>query len=471
MVLRKYIFSLTLTLFVLFSLSAPANALPDFTELAKQSESAVVNISTERTSKGNNSESFSDLFRNVPPGFEKFFEQFDPFLNQQKPSRKQRSMGSGFLISDDGFIVTNYHVVANADIVYINFDNATGKENSVIAKLIGFDKETDIALLKVKQNKKLPFLRFGNSDESQVGEWLLAIGNPFGLGHTVTAGILSAKGRDIQSGPFDNYLQTDASINPGNSGGPLINMKGEVIGINTAIIASGQGIGFAIPSNMAANITKQIKDGKKVRRGWIGVTIQDVTEDIAKALGLEKTQGALIGNVMPDEPADKGGMKAGDVVLFVDDKKIDSSSALLRAIAGKAPGSKIEVRVWRDGKQRDLSIKLGERNPERLAAQGGKGEVKQGKNDALGVSLRSINPEEAQALNINGGLLITEVTPEKPAYNAGLQKNDVIISANMSPITNAKALADIIRTIGKSRGALLLQIYRQGDIFFRTVTF
>jgi len=471
MTIKRYFFSLTMTLFILLSISTQAHALPDFTELAKQSGPAVVNISTERTATASNSDVFSELFRNAPPGFEKFFEQFDPFLNQQRPSQKQRSSGSGFLISDDGFIVTNYHVVANADIIYINFDGADGKDNSVIAKMVGFDKETDLALLKVKQNRKLPFLKFGNSDKSQVGEWVLAIGNPFGLGHTITAGILSAKGRDIRSGPFDNYLQTDASINPGNSGGPLINMEGEVIGINTAIIASGQGIGFAIPSTMAADITEQIKDGKKVRRGWIGVTIQNVNADIAKALGLRKAQGALIGNVMPDEPADKGGMKSGDVVLFIDDKAIKNSSALLKAIASKAPKSTVEIVVWRDGRKKELEITLGERNSEQLSAQRGNYQEKDGKIDTLGASLRPLTSNEARSLRVHKGLLITEITTDKPAYNAGLQKGDVILSANMRPVANIKTLKKIIQTIGKSRGALLIQINRKGDVFFKTVTF
>ncbi|MCL1985795.1 MAG: Do family serine endopeptidase, partial [Betaproteobacteria bacterium] len=343
------------------SLSLPIRAasLPDFTQLAKNCGIAVVNIGTERTSKSGPENFFGEMFRNAPPGFEKFFEQFDERFRdgqQQRPQRKQRSLGSGFIISEDGYIVTNYHVVADADVIRVNFQGNSQKNESVSAKLIGSDEETDLALLKVDVKDKLPSLKFGDSDALQVGAWVLAIGNPFGLDHTVTAGILSAKGRNIHSGPFDNFLQTDASINPGNSGGPLINMEGEVIGINTAIIASGQGIGFAIPSSMASKIVEQIKDGKKIRRGWIGVTIQDVDKNSAKALGLNKARGALIGSVMPGEPADKAGAKAGDIILSVDGKDIEDSNALLRTIAGKTPGAEIKIIVWRDGKSHELTL-------------------------------------------------------------------------------------------------------------------
>ncbi|MDR0466205.1 MAG: Do family serine endopeptidase, partial [Deltaproteobacteria bacterium] len=396
------------------NLALPLHAaeLPDFTQLAKNSGIAVVNIGTERSSKSGPENFFGDMFRNAPPGFEKFFEQFERFHDgqqPQRPQRKQRSLGSGFIISEDGYLVTNYHVVADADVIRINFQGSSPKNESVVAKLIGSDEETDLALLKVDVKDKLPFLKFGDSDALQVGAWVLAIGNPFGLDHTVTAGILSAKGRNIHSGPFDNFLQTDASINPGNSGGPLINMQGEVVGINTAIIASGQGIGFAIPSGMASKIVAQIKDGKKIRRGWIGVTIQDVDQNSAKALGLDKTRGALIGSVMPGEPADKAGVKAGDVILSVDGKDIDDSNSLLRTIAGKQPGAEIKIIVWRDGKARELNLTLGERTPEQLSAQRG-GPGKPGKDeesDILGISVRPVTAEEARALKLEknqGGL-------------------------------------------------------------------
>jgi serine protease Do len=364
--------------------------------------------------------------------------------------------------------------VADADLIRINFQGNSHKNESVTAKLIGSDEETDLALLKVDVKEKLPFLKFGDSDALQVGAWVLAIGNPFGLDHTVTAGILSAKGRNIHSGPFDNFLQTDASINPGNSGGPLINMQGEVIGINTAIIASGQGIGFAIPSSMASKIVEQIKDGRKVRRGWIGVTIQDVDQNSAKALGLDKARGALIGSVMPGEPADKAGIKAGDIILTVDGKDIEDSNALLRTIAGKNPGAEIKITVWREGKSRDLGLTLGERTPEQLSAQRG-GPGKPGKDvesDVLGISVRPVTAEEARALKLEknqGGLTVVSVAPGKPAAENDIRQGDVILSANLKPVKNAQDLAKIVAEDARERGAVMLQINRRGQLSFRAV--
>ena len=248
-------------------LTSMAAQLPDFVPLVKTATKAVVNISTEKKVTSRGMPGFpSDMFRNLPPGFERFFEPFD---GRGAQPRMQRALGTGFIISSDGYIVTNNHVVEGADVVRVSFQGSD-KEEALRARVIGTDPDTDLALLKVDAKLILPYLEFGDSDKAEVGEWLLAIGNPFGLGHTVTQGILSAKGRDIQSGPYDNFLQTDASINPGNSGGPLINLEGKVIGINTAIIASGQGIGFAIPSNMAKRIVEQLKSDKRVSRGWLG---------------------------------------------------------------------------------------------------------------------------------------------------------------------------------------------------------
>lgn len=451
---------------------AQANSLPDFTGLAKSAGPAVVNIGTERTTKSGPEDLFGGMLRNVPPGFEKFFEQFERFNGRQRP-QKQRSLGSGFIISPDGYIVTNYHVVADADVIRVNLEGSTGKAESIPATLVGSDEETDLALLKVDVKNPLPFLRFGDSDKAQVGEWVLAIGNPFGLDHTVTAGIVSAKGRNIRSGPFDNFLQTDASINPGNSGGPLLNMNGEVIGINTAIIASGQGIGFAIPSSMAAQIAEQMKAGKKISRGWIGVTIQDVDENTAKALGMDKPRGALIGSVMPGEPADKGGVKSGDVVTSVDGREVEDSGSLLRAIAEKKPGSKADLTVWRNGAFKTLSVELGERTPEQLNAQRG-GPVRPGKKEeaaSLGLSVRPVTAEEARALKLEKGegLMIVGVDPDKPAAEVDLRDGDVILAANLKPVKDVATLSKIVKEEGTKRGAVLLQINRRGDVFFRTV--
>ncbi len=470
--LRKSLTFFTLCALLMFSGVTQAAELPDFTNLAEKAGAAVVNIGTEKTSSPQSNKGFNEFFRNVPPGFEKFFEQFDQFHGNQ-PQRKQRSLGSGFIVSEDGYIVTNYHVVKEADIINVNLQGATGKSDAIVATLVGSDEETDIALLKVDVKEKLPFLTFADSEKAKVGQWVLAIGNPFGLEHTVTAGILSAKGRDINAGPFDNFLQTDASINPGNSGGPLLNMNGEVVGINTAIIASGQGIGFAIPSSMAAQITEQLKSGKKVSRGWIGVTIQDVDENVAKALGLEKEKGALIGSVMPGEPADKGGIKAGDVIISVNGKDVADSDGLLRAIAEQKPGSKTKIVVLRDGKQKELTVTLGERTQDQLNAQRGGPQTPGKKQEtvSLGISARPVTVDEARQLEMNKaqGLLIVDIEQDGSAAEAGLRAGDVILAANMLPVNTSKELAKIISEVSK-RGAVMLQIYRRGDTFLRAVS-
>lgn len=469
--------SLLLTVLVLMTATAQAVSLPDFRELAKNAGSAVVNISTEKTVQAPENP-FGDMLRNAPQGtpFDKFFEQFDRFQRGQggkSRPEKQRSLGSGFIISPDGFIVTNNHVIADADVIHVNVEEGTGKSKSYKAKLIGSDEETDLALLKIEAKKPLPVLPFGNSDELEVGEWLMAIGNPFGLDHSVTTGILSAKGRDIRSGPFDNFLQTDASINPGNSGGPLINMKGEVIGINTAIIASGQGIGFAIPSNMAERIIAQLKSDKKVHRGWIGVTIQDVDENTARALGLGEPRGALVGSVMAGEPADKAGIKPGDIIIKVDGTDVDDSGQLLRSIAGFKPGESVKVALWRNGQTKTVNLTLGERNPEHLAAQSGvpsKGE-KVPASSALGMSVRPVSPEEARALKLErpNGLLVTGVDENKSAGEADIRPGDVILTANLKPVNTVAELTKVIEGDAKERGAVMLQVQRNGQTFFRTV--
>ncbi|MBR4424202.1 MAG: Do family serine endopeptidase, partial [Mailhella sp.] len=347
---------------IMFMATAAQAELPSFAPLARKAGPAVVNISTEREV----SSPVMDMF-NIP-GMERFFEQFGGFggrrgNGQDAPKRKSTALGSGFIISSDGYIVTNNHVVEGADKITVNLNGGKGK--GLQAKVIGTDADTDLALLKVEGRRDLPVLEFGNSDAMEVGDWVLAIGNPLGLNNTVTAGILSAKGRDLHSGPYDNFLQTDASINPGNSGGPLINMKGEVIGINTAIMANGQGLGFSIPSSLASRIIDDLRSGKKVSRGWLGVSIQDVSEDMAKALGIKETRGAIIGKVMPGEPADRAGLQAGDVITSIDGEPVGSASEATRKIAALRPGAEARVQIIRNGEEKTLRVKLGERDATR----------------------------------------------------------------------------------------------------------
>lgn len=454
-------------LLMVTSVANAASTLPDFVPLAKSTGPAVVNISTERTMKspmGN----MGDLFRGMPPGFERFFEQFGP----QDPggqAPKQSSLGSGFIISADGYIVTNNHVVEEAEKVFVNLQGSTDKKEQLEAVVVGTDPETDLALLKVTSDKPLPVLPFGDSDALEVGEWVMAIGNPFGLSNTVTAGILSAKGRDIHAGNFDNFLQTDASINPGNSGGPLINMKGEVVGINTAIIASGQGIGFAIPSNSASRIIAELKEGKKVSRGWLGVTIQDLDEDMAKALGMKNAHGALIGDVLPDEPAAKAGLKAGDIIVKVGKEPVTNSSELLRSVADLKPDTPVDVVIYRNGKEQTVSVKLGERASKAKTTP----EIAKEENITLGLSLRPLTKDDLRGLQLPAdakGLVITNVEPRSPAAQSGLRTGDVIVSANLTPVLTVEDLSNIITKEAKDRGALMLQINRNGQLFFVTLT-
>ncbi|SHN66617.1 Do family serine endopeptidase [Desulfovibrio litoralis] len=456
--------------------------LPDFRELAKKSGDAVVNISTEKTVKDQKRNMPPNMFRGMPNGdlFEEFFNSpFGPNGGSQgeedgRRSRRSGSLGSGFIISSDGFIVTNNHVVEGADVINVNLSSDTNKNKSYKAKLVGADPETDLALIKIEVKDSLPFLKFGDSDKLEVGEWVIAIGNPFGLDHSVTAGIISAKGRDIQAGAFDSFLQTDASINPGNSGGPLLNMDGEVIGINTAIVAQGQGIGFAIPSNMANKIIDELKNHKKVSRGWIGVQIQPIDEKMAKALGLQNDQGALLGGVMPKEPADKAGLMAGDVVVGVDNKDITSADDLLQEIANKKPGNKVELKVIRNGETKNFVVTLAERNLDKDGAKVyEEGSTPDNQDDFnLGIQLRSLNKDDMRRLritDIEGGLLITAVEPDKEADKAGIKPGDVILTAALKPVLNTNDFVKIINGVGKERGAVMLQMMRRGQKFFVTL--
>ncbi len=469
--IRKFFLAL---LVVILASGQAVAAVPDnFRDLVKNAGPAVVNINTERVVQNAPGpfpfpSPFDEFFRNSPYG-----DLFDRFHNQQRgrqaPRSKQRSLGSGFLISSDGYIVTNYHVINGAETINVTRGGDRDKEQTFKAELIGGDKDTDLALLKIKASG-LPFLKFGDSDAVQVGDWLLAIGNPFGLDHTVTAGILSAKGRNIRSGPFDSFLQTDASINPGNSGGPLLNMSGEVIGINAAIIANGQGIGFAIPSNMAKTIIEDLRKDRKVSRGWIGVTIQNLDEASAKALGLEKAGGALVGDVLPDNPAAKAGVLPGDVITLVNGTAVTSSDDLLRTIAAIKPGEKATLTVWRNGATKNLSITLAERSAAESAA-GKKTEKESASAETLGMALQPVTADEAPRLGLDKarGLLVTSVAPESPADNAGIRRGDVVLAVSGTEVSSVKQFGDILDNLGQKRGAVMLYLSRQGQKFFRTL--
>ncbi len=436
------------------SSGSPAS-LADLTEKLGPS---VVNISTtkvikSRSGRGSGGETPFDRFF----GNDEFFRRF--FGDLPERELKQQSLGSGFIISSDGYIFTNNHVVEKADKIRVKL--SSGKEYD--AEIKGKDPNTDIALIKIKADKPLPIVALGNSDTLRVGEWVFAIGNPFGLDHTVTTGIISAKGRMIGSGPYDNFLQTDASINPGNSGGPLFNMTGEVVGINTAIVAQGQGIGFAIPINMAKDILDDLKSKGKVTRGWLGITVQDITEEIAANLKIKNQQGALVSQVMEGEPGDKAGLKSGDIIIQIDGKTINDSKDLLNTVAGLKVGRTVQITALRDGKEITRSAIVGERRDTLQAA-------KDSIPDTLGMTVQEITPEIAKHLRrkTQGGVMITKIRSGSPADEAGLQVQDIILSINRKAI---RSLKDYLNAIARTpeNGNWLLLIQRGGSSFFVTL--
>ncbi len=446
--------------------------LPDFTDLAASSGRAVVNISTVKiVKKQQNMQRFLPQNPHGQNPFGDFFDQFERFFGEQgrRAPREQRSLGSGFVISADGYIVTNNHVIEGADKVKVNFQSGKNSDKSYDAEVIGADTETDLALLKVDAGSSLPALAFGDSDALKVGQWVMAIGNPFGLDHTVTAGIVSAKGRTIGAGPYDNFIQTDASINPGNSGGPLLNLDGEVIGINTAIIASGQGIGFAIPSKLARQVIDQLKEHKSVKRGWLGVSIQDLDENSAKALGMKEARGALVASVTPGDPAEKSGVRAGDVIVAVDGVGIDDAGDLTRKIGDLLPGVKITLSVWRKGGTSTVPVVLGERNANKIAQ--GQGGSEASGEAVLGLSVRPVSAEEAKVLGMatTKGVLVLEVEEGSAAGESGVNAGDVILEANGRPVDSVKAFVEVVKGDGKAKGAVMLLMQRQGRNLFRTI--
>ncbi len=461
---------LTLLALPQLSLAKAGAGLPDFTDLAEKAGKAVVNISTTKNVAGGNAQ-MREFFKNAPKDspFRDFFDQFNRYFGQEMQPRKVMSLGSGFIISPDGYIVTNNHVVAGADEIKVKLLN---REKLYDAKIIGRDQETDLALLKVEAGNDLPVLTFGDSDAARVGEWVLAIGNPFGLSHSVMAGIISAKGRHIGAGPFDNFLQTDASINPGNSGGPLLDMNGHVIGINTAIVPNGQGIGFATPSSMAEKIITQLKQGKKIARGWLGITMQEMDENTAKALGLPNTKGALVAQVVPGDPADKAGVKISDVIRSINGQAVDDASTLLSRIAGLRPGEKVRLGVWRGGRITDLTVVLGERKPSFVAERGEGGQKDNAASSVLGLSVRPVQAgEETQSLGLTKvqGLLVLDIDAKSKAAQVDIQPGDVVVEADQHAVSTVAQFKAVVAS-AKQKGVVMLLIKRQGQNVLRAVT-
>jgi len=392
-----------------------------------------------------------------------FGDFFGRFFGDRSPDRfqqQQQGVGSGVIISLDGFILTNNHVVQDAEQIKVKLAN--GKEYD--AKVVGRDPKTDLALIRIEGASDLHPLKLGDSEDLKVGSWVVAVGSPFGLEQTLTAGVVSAKGRIIGSGPYDNFIQTDASINPGNSGGPLINMKGEVVGINTAIVASGQGIGFAIPINMAKEIVPQLQEKGHVTRGYLGVTIQEVTPELAKSFALKEKKGALVSQVNQGTAAEKAGIEQGDVIMEFDGKEISSSKDLPRLVASTPIGKTVTIKLLRDGKLIERQVKVGEMEETNETA-------KVSTRKSLGITAQNITPDIAKGLGLKRetGVVVARVEPGSAASNAGLRTGDVIQEVNRNPV---KDVDDFTRKLekAKEKETVLLLIQRGEATLFAAVT-
>jgi len=442
---------------LLVAVPAFAVPVPDFSTLAEQLRPAVVNISTAKTVKPH-----SPSYRGPQqPGrdlFEDFFERFLRELPQS--SRKERSLGTGFIISDDGYILTNEHVVDGADEIKVKLSDGRTFSGTVR----GLDPKLDLALVKIEAGKELPVARLGDSDKLRIGEWVMAIGNPFGLEQTVTVGIVSAKGRVIGAGPYDDFIQTDASINPGNSGGPLFNLRGEVVGINTAIVAGGQGIGFAIPVNMAKQVVAQLRNDGKVTRGYLGVVVQPLSEELAQSFGLERPHGALVSEVVKDSPAERAGIKRGDVILRFDGQAIDERNDLPKVVAAARVGKTAKVVVFRDGQERELQVEVG-----RLAEEGDDAPASADNGGELGLTVSAITPELTRRFElspVSRGVLVTAIKPGSAAANANLRSGDLIIEVDGREIETVKAFE--AATGRNTKGKVLRLLIQRRDMLFYT---
>jgi serine protease Do len=438
---------------------AAVTGLPNFVDLIEQLRPKVVNIST--TSEGETPRMPPQPFGRGEDPFREFWEPFERFFGPMPPRQfRQRSLGSGFIINRDGLILTNNHVVENATEIVVKLAN----EKEYKAKLIGRDAKTDIAVIKIEANDEdLSPAPLGDSDKLRVGEWVIAIGNPFGLEHTVTSGIVSAKGRFIGQGSYDDFIQTDAAINPGNSGGPLINLEGEVVGINSAIFSRSGGnigIGFAIPINLAKELLPELQEKGKVTRGWLGVYIQRVTPDIAESLGLEKAEGALVADVMANTPAAKAGIEVGDVITEFDGHKIKDSTELPTVVARTPIGRKSTVKVIRRGKVHKLTVEIGELSDEEVVAEGSP--------ETYGLSVQTLTPDIAETLGIDPatrGVVVAGVEPGSAAEDAGLQRGDIILEVNRETVSDRDEYRNALKKAKQDKTVLFLVRRGENTIF------
>lgn len=457
--LRKYILLGFLIIFPVAN--AQANKLPDFTVLVENHGAAVVNISTVQKQRTSKDQMFQEILPNIPkdsPFYEFFRRHMQPFSS---PKRAQpRSMGSGFVISKDGYILTNAHVVESVEEITVKLND----KREFDAKVIGTDRKTDIALIKIEASN-LPIVTQGDPEKLKVGEWVLAIGSPFGFEHSVTAGIVSAKGRSLAQENFVPFIQTDVAINPGNSGGPLFNMAGEVVGINSQIYSRTggfMGLSFAIPIDVATDIAGQLKVSGKITRGRIGVMIQELTKELAESFGLSDSNGALVVSIQKDSPAEKAGIEVSDVILQFDGEDVDSSADLPRIVGNTKPESKVSMQVWRDGKIKKISITVGEIPSEEIVADGEEKSDKSTKHiNRLGLALSELTNEQKKQLDVSGGLLVEDVQPGI-ANRAGIHLGDVILGLNNKDIKSIKHFNKLLENIETGRNIALL--IRRGEM-------
>jgi serine protease Do len=442
--------------------TAHARSAPEsFADLAERLLPTVVNIATTQVVEGQRSEEFEEFFK-------EFFERRGSEPPPQQQQRRASSLGSGFIIDSTGYIVTNNHVIADADEISVRLHDDT----TLQAKVVGRDEKTDLALLKVEPTSPLPAAEWGKSEETRIGDWVVAIGNPFGLGGSVTAGIVSARQRDINAGPYDDFIQTDASINRGNSGGPMFNLDGEVIGVNTAIFSpsgGSVGIGFAIPSSLVKNIIAQLREHGEVRRGWLGVRIQTVTEELAEGLRLDSTHGALVASVTEGGPAQAAGIEQGDVILEFNGRIVPDMRKLPRMVAETPIGDAVEVVVWRKGEKRTFKVDLGELSEEQVAAVEAAPDaaVESGTIPDLGLALGSITPELRERFSLaekTDGVVITDVESSGSGAEKGLRPGDVIVEVDQEQV---KTPADVAERVKKAKAegyrVVTLLVFREGD--------
>ena len=468
-ILIKYILNLTLFSSVLInSVMANSVELPDFTKLVEDNKASIVNISTVR--KKNNSNSVNPDIQNeeLNDFLKKFFgdKGFEE-PNKKKPKRSQ-SMGSGFVYSSNGYIITNHHVIADADQIIVKLND----KRELDAKLIGSDPSSDIALLKIKA-KNLKPVKIGKSENVKVGQWVLAIGSPFGFESTVTAGIVSAIGRSLPNDNYVPFIQTDVAINPGNSGGPLFNLNGEVIGINAQIFSrSGgfMGLSFAIPMDVADNVVTQIKKSGKVSRGWLGVYIQEVTNNLAKSFGMKNPSGALISKIISGGPASKSDLKVGDIILKFDNKKIDTSSSLPPVVGNTRVGKNVNIEILRNGKRKKIKFKVEELPVQTASKNIKENNSKKISKNILGMTIENISNEDRKILGIdnNLGVKVREVSGN-PAYESGLLKNDIIYQISGKNVMNVKQFEGIIKKMKKGDFASLLVRRSRGNSIYLAI--